>query len=117
LATIQKDANVCASTTPDITIEVLEARARVDSAARTVDGSFWRRLGINVDWPSVGCGLGPIRGRVVIDITGRLGANCQNIFRQLGPIEGVPGDAGLADGSIAPKPVDASADASDEAGD
>jgi hypothetical protein len=96
--TVQKDTNVCTRTKLDATIEVLGARGRVDSAARTVDGSFWRRIAIDVDWPAVGCGLGSIRGRVVADLTAALGINCEDTFQRIGPIEGVPPDAGSADG-------------------
>jgi hypothetical protein len=97
-ATLQKDTNVCTRTKLDATIEILAARGRVDSGARTVDGSFWRRVAIYVDWPALGCGLGAIRGSVIVDLVAALGANCEDTFQRIGPIEGVPPDGGSPDG-------------------
>jgi hypothetical protein len=83
-AQIQKDSNPCTRTRVDAVLEVLEARGRVDSMVGTVDGNFWRRIAVDVDWSAVGCGLGAVRGRIIFDLTAAFGANCRERFHLVG---------------------------------
>jgi hypothetical protein len=95
-----------------VTVDVLSARGAVDTPARTIDGKFWRRLALDVDWSKVGCGVDVIRGRVILDVTaGSLAYNCKEAFRIVGDFEPPPSDGGPEGGSGA-TPGDAALDAS-----
>lgn len=91
------------------TAQVLGSRGTVDPVAKKVDGNFWRRIAVDVDWSGVGCTITSVKGRVVFDVTpakDRIEMACDmEKFDIVGTVEAPPSgptaDASAADASAA----------------
>lgn len=101
------------ATVASTTAQILGSRGTVDPVAKKVDGNFWRRIAVDVDWSGVGCNLSSIRGRVVFDVTpakDRVEMACETEkFDIVGTVEAPPSVASTPDAS---SPDAASPDAS-----
>ncbi|MBX3229056.1 MAG: hypothetical protein KIT84_01860 [Labilithrix sp.] len=61
--------------------QVLAARGTIDATAKTVDGDFYRRIAVEIDWENVGCSIGSVKGRVVFAVSptpGKVEAACES---------------------------------------